>query len=317
MDIKNRSIVLSETESGDLNDNLNWIEHEEVKYHLRYLSEYKFSKGANSNVYILKDLSGLKKDRAVKICNYSKPGRNAKETVIRRYGRFINEIEVLKDLGTKGKENIVQYDFDGFIELKGNMFPYYVMEKADTDLKEYLQENQEIDEQEKVKFCLNIYNAIKELHDEDYYHRDIKPDNILLFYQDDEKEKAVWKLGDLGLVAHRDKDYDDIGERIGPIGWLSPEAMNKMLTQKTNTNFDCSIDEKSDIFQLGKLFWFIFQLNAPIGQVSFDDFICKAVHKKDIFCLIAEMLSYSKENRADREFIDMFLGDIARRYAVA
>lgn len=36
-----------------------------------------------------------------------------------------------------------------------------------------------------------------------YYHRDLKPDNILMF--DD-----TWKIGDLGLIAFRDKDniYD-------------------------------------------------------------------------------------------------------------
>ncbi|MDF7820180.1 protein kinase family protein [Runella sp. MFBS21] len=318
MDISNHTIILSELEDGSLNDELNIIVNDKDTYILRYLVEpFKSSKGGNSNVYLLKDKEGRKQDKVVKICNYSRPGRKTKDFIIRRYGRFINEIKVLKDLKEKGKANIVQIDFDGVVEVKGKEFPYYVMEKADTDLMEYLSVNKEIDEQEKIKFCLDIYNAIKQLHCEGYYHRDIKPDNILLFYLDEDKENAIWKLGDLGLVAHRDKDYDDIGEKIGPIGWLSPEAMNKMLTEKLQMGFDCGIDDKSDIFQLGKLFWFIFQQNAPIGQILFDDFICQVTHKNDIFYLINEMLLYSKSKRASKELIDIFLGEIAQKYAVA
>jgi len=46
------------------------------------------------------------------------------------------------------------------------------MEKADTDLNEFLYKNQELDNQEKVKLCKDIYNSIKALHAMDYYHRD-------------------------------------------------------------------------------------------------------------------------------------------------
>lgn len=314
MEIRNKTIILSEKD-GMLDDTLNVIKHEGKNFTLNYISEHKFSKGGNSNVYILKDTDKKEKDKVIKICNISRPGPKAPSWIVRRYGRFLTEINVLNELKDKEKENIVRIEFDGVIILDGYRFPYYVMEKADTDLKEYLLNNQEIDEQEKVKLCLNIYDAIKELHDEGYYHRDIKPDNILLFYSDD-TDKVTWKLGDLGLIAHRDKDYDDVGEKIGPIGWLSPEAMNKLLTEKVNLGFDCSIDEKSDIFQLGKLFWFIFQRNVPIGQIKFSDFICKMKYKQDMYELINDMLIYSKEMRSDRELVDVLLGDLARKYAV-
>ncbi|TLV00343.1 protein kinase domain-containing protein [Dyadobacter luticola] len=315
MEFRDRSLVLSEV-GGELVDELNEIVNDGTRYHLKYLSsEFKFSKGGNSNVYALRDSSGRNADFAIKICNYSSPGRNASPHVKRRHGRFMNEIFVLRELKEKGKQNIIQIEFDGVINVDNRDFPYYVMEKADTDLKEYILGNNNLDDSEKVKLCLDIYNSIKELHDEGYYHRDIKPDNVLLSFKGG--ETATWKLCDLGIVAHREKDYDDIGERIGPIGWLSPEAMNKLLTQKANIGFDCVIDDKSDIFQLGKLFWFIFQGNTPIGQLELDDFICEIVHKDDIFTLIKEMLRYSKEKRADREMIDLFMGDIAKRYAVA
>lgn len=38
--------------------------------------------------------------------------------------------------------------------------------------------------------------------------------------------------------------------------------MNKYLTEKYKLEFDCRIDDRSDVFQLGGLFWFIFNNNA-------------------------------------------------------
>ena len=324
MRYRSSGVQLSEIRENELDDEKNFIQYEGKTYHLRYLSaDHKTSKGGNSNVYVLHDKSGKNRDRAIKICKYYKPGRYSNDTIKKRHGRFMNEIDALYTL--KNSQRVVQIDFDGlidiFIEKNGKTqkleFPYYVMEKADTDLKEFLLKNTDIDEQDRVQYCLDIFTAIKELHDEDFYHRDIKPDNILLFLDDQENEKVIWKIGDLGLINHRDKDYDDIGERIGPLGWLSPEAMNKILTEEAGMNFDCKIDKKSDIFQLGKLFWFIFQLNAPIGQVYYEDFVCKAKYKSDIFALLSEMLKYSKDKRADREFVDLFLIDIAGSYGLA
>src|SRR5690606_23742422 len=105
----------------------------------------------------------------------------------------------------------------------------------------YLDKN-DISEQQRLLLCVQILNGIKELHSKDIYHRDIKPDNILFV-------NKTWKIGDLGLVNYRNSDFEikELGERIGPIGWLSPEAANKYLNEgkgKHNKHrFDCNIDE--------------------------------------------------------------------------
>ena len=82
------------------------------------------------------------------------------------------------------------------------LFPFYTMDYASGDLKNYL-ENNDIPFGNRIDLCLQIANGLKELKDIGYYHRDLKPDNILMF--DD-----TWKIGDLGLIAFRDKDniYD-------------------------------------------------------------------------------------------------------------
>ncbi|MBS1733620.1 MAG: protein kinase [Bacteroidetes bacterium] len=311
-------IELTENEHGQVIEENNFIEYDGAVYYLKYLNnDIKGSKGGNSSVFILYTKEADNKEKVIKISNYFRPHRHTPEHIRRRFGRFINEIKVLNDLKEKEKTNIIEIYFNGEIEIEGRIFPYYVMEKADTDLKEYMLAKKDVDSQEKVKFCINVFDAVKELHIEGYYHRDIKPDNIFLFYEDgDEKEKLVWKIGDLGLVADRDKDYDDLGEKIGPFGWLSPEAMNKYLTEKAGLGFDCKIDEKSDIFQLGKLFWFIFQGNVPIGQIRFDDFICQVEHKEILFELINEMLHYSKPRRISADGLEPFVVDLKLAFAV-
>lgn len=312
-DQRYKRVVLSE-DHGVLLPEQNAIVVDEINCEVKPLnSDYLFSKGGNSSVFILSDPQGNLEDRVIKISNFYKIGRNSSEWVRRRYGRFISEIQVLGEIKQhKVRENVISMLTDGVVDIDGNEFPYYVMEKADTDLKSYLIDNKkELDFQEKVKLCRDIFNGVSTLHDLEYYHRDIKPDNILLFFSKssglDQNDSFTWKIGDLGLARHRDKDYDDLGEKIGPLGWLSPEAMNKFLTEKSGMGLDCVIDKASDIFQLGKLFWFIFKLNVPIGQLQLRDFKSNIPHENFLFDIITEMLQYAKDRRCERAKLEEYI----------
>ena len=168
------------------------------------------------------------------------------------------------------------------------------MENGEKDLKEFIELNHNIlTLDEKVDLCLSLANGIKELYDLGFYHRDIKPDNIFIIGQD-------WKIGDLGLVSERSKEneIDEDNDFIGPRGWISPEVMNKYLCYKKgySYSYDCNIDHKSDIFQLGKLFWFILQHNVPIGTVKINDFQIK---NSRIYPILKTMLNYDKSKRYD------------------
>lgn len=59
-------------------------------------------------------------------------------------------------------------------------FPFYIMDYATCDLKKYLENNQ-ISYAERIHLCLQIAEGLKELNDLGCYHRDLKPDNILMF----------------------------------------------------------------------------------------------------------------------------------------
>ena len=73
-------------------------------------------------------------------------------------------------------------------------------------------------------------------------------------------------------------------------------------------NFDCVLDEKSDIFQLGKLFWFIFQGNIPDGQLIRNDF---KIDDDQVFGVILNMLSHSKT----RPTIEEIETEFEKRYS--
>lgn len=310
-------IFLSEIE-GELDEDRNVLPYEGKIYNLKYLNPgNKSSKGGNSSVFILYDRSGEEGEQAIKISNYHKLTRTEfkklshkrREWHQKRYARFINEIEVLNQMKERDSAHIVRVQFDGMISIGNKEFPYFVMEKADTDLKEYIS-TEDVDEQQKFEFCNQIFQSIKDLDSQNLYHRDIKPDNVLLFKtsEDEGIQNYTWKIGDLGLASSRDSDYDDIGEKIGPIGWMSPESANKFLTEKYETlDFDCIINNKSDIFQLGKLFWYIFIGNIPIGLIRKEDFKKDGNQSEYIFELICSMLQHNKERRISMDDLQEWL----------
>ena len=262
-------------------------------------------RGGNSYLFTLRNPSQEdEEDKVIKICKSWSNSTN--EFHQKRISRFSREILALKTINNQ--KNIITFYFNGNIQLDGKVFDYFVMEKASYDLKDLILETNP-DFQNKVLICHQILTAFKELFEQGIYHRDIKPDNFL--YVNNEL-----KVGDLGLIQFRDQDenLDEINELIGPRGWLSPEAMNKFLTYRRELKYtyDCTLDFKSDIFQLGKLFWFIFQYNVPIGRICRQD--CK-VKDDSIYNILAWMLNHNKQKRPSLTQLEEIFYPIFQKYA--
>ena len=91
-------------------------------------------------------------------------------------------------------------------------------------------------------------------------HRDIKPENVLV-------RGETWMLSDLGLcrVLDTPSEITQEGEKVGPLFWMSPEAMNRMIGR------DDEISKRSDVFQMASVFWFAATGRHPTGIVAESD----------------------------------------------
>jgi len=269
-------------------------------------ANFPTGKGANSSVYKVVDPNENESDLVIKFCNFFRNENGRYYSKIQK--RFQREIEALEKARDNGKPNIINIFADGEVKIGDKFFLYYVMECADSDLRQYL-EDTELSIQMRIQLCNDILRAVNDLHSIDIYHRDIKPDNFLMVGQ-------AWKICDLGLIAHREEDQelDRSAGFLGPKGFMSPEATNKYYAYGNCLDtLDCRIDDKSDIYQLGKLFWYILQGDVPTGQVALEDF---TFEDSRLFSdVIAPMLQYAKRRRSDIGITTASLHPICREYA--
>lgn len=286
----------------------NYIQIDNEDFYLSYLNPNKpFNKGASSNVFILHDPNQEIEDRVIKICKipYRKNSRN------KFLRRFVREIDAFRIAMKHKCKKVIKFYKSGQLEIDEKIFLFLILEKADSDLATFMEENKfAISIGQKLSICIGILQGIQELHKARIYHRDIKHDNILYV-------AGEFKIGDLGLADFQNADFqmDEVNEKIGPTGWLSPEATNKMLTEQKPLlyTYDCVINYKSDIFQLGKLFWYVFQANLPVGQILYND--CR-FQEEDLFDIFFAMLQYNKITRPEIDQIFASFAPIQIRLAV-
>ncbi|KAA0547983.1 Stk1 family PASTA domain-containing Ser/Thr kinase [Bacillus sp. BGMRC 2118] len=178
--------------------------------------------GGMANVYLARDII-LERDVAVKVL---RPDISNDEEFIRRFHR---EAQAATSLN---HPNIVSiYDVG-----EDEQILYIVMEYIDgSTLKQYIQKNGPLSNEESVNIMLQLTSAINHAHENHIVHRDIKPQNILI------DEHGVVKVTDFGIaVALSSTTITQTNSFLGSVHYLSPEQARGGMATK-----------KSDIYSLG------------------------------------------------------------------
>ncbi|MEA5576736.1 serine/threonine-protein kinase [Anabaena sp. UHCC 0451] len=156
---------------------------------------------------------------------------------------FEQEYDVLKKLNHPG---IPKVRADGYVTFRcihtQEILHGLVMEKIPgQDLGEWLKQNQKItNTTQAIEWLKQLIDILDHVHSQNYLHRDIKPDNIML------KPDGQLVLIDFGIVketTQKTQKQTIPGTKIGTPGYCSPE-------QKDGNK----VNNKSDFFSLGRTF---------------------------------------------------------------
>ncbi|MCM8537223.1 MAG: protein kinase [Lentisphaeraceae bacterium] len=144
--------------------------------------------------------------------------------------RFFKEA---KTSGQLDHPNIVKVLEHGYAREEN--IPYLVMEYFEgVTLKKAIQNNKYISFEDKIRIVMQIARAIGVAHKHSIFHRDIKPDNIMI------TEDNFAKLADFGIAQLPDSEQTNVMKIIGTPYYLAPEGYNSP-----------KVGNQADIYSLG------------------------------------------------------------------
>ena len=147
--------------------------------------------------------------------------------------RFRNESKAIAVLSHPNIVKIYDVSFSDKMQ-------YIVMEYIDgITLKEFIEQQGVLRWKDTVHFIIQILRALQHAHDRGIVHRDIKPQNIMLF------PDGTIKVMDFGIARFAREEGKTISDKaIGSVHYISPEQARGDIT-----------DEKSDIYSVGVMMY--------------------------------------------------------------
>ena len=221
-----------------------------------------------------------------------------------------NELALLKEIN---HPNIVK-----LIEIQETSDYYHIITEycnggdLSSSLEKYQEKNNKAFSEEIVQHIMRqLLSAINYLHEKKIFHRDLKTENILIHYdnEDDRLNNNIIngkiKLIDFGFARHFGKGKKDLG--ISALG--TPLYMDPGIIQKFNQldNYkDYTYDEKVDIWSLGIICYeLLIGKNAFYSQTMAEllekirkgDYYLPKTLSKETISFINGMIQDKAENR--------------------
>lgn len=165
---------------------------------------------------------------------------------------FEREVTLMRSLR---HPNIVQ--FIGASNVKESLA--IVIEFAPLGSLAGVMEKQQLSLSFKVMCLLEIAKALQFLHSNGIIHRDIKPQNILMFSLEPKAQVHV-KLTDFGTARFISDDPTTITKNVGTIAFMSPEALGR----------NPRIDKSADVYSFGILVWSVIFEQTPFKEFKWD-----------------------------------------------
>ncbi len=187
--------------------------------------------------------------------------------------RFRNESKAIAVLS---HPNIVKIYDVGF----SDEIQFIVMEYIDgITLKEFIEQQGVLRWKDALHFVTQILRALQHAHDKGIVHRDIKPQNIMLFTD------GTIKVMDFGIARFSRIDGKTLSDKtIGSVHYISPEQARGDMT-----------DERSDIYSVGVMLYEMLTGRKPFEgenpvSIAVKHMQDKAVEPREIMPSIPEAL---------------------------
>lgn len=184
--------------------------------------------------------------------------------------RFKREVRLMKSV-------VNPYVIEVFDENLDIDDPYFVMPLCDSSLSEMVRKG--LTDDEKFDFTKQLCIGVKSLHDSKIIHRDIKPNNTLVLNNE-------IKVSDLGLGKFINRDSTVLTPTIATLG--TPEYMSPEIYRDGDGR---NADERSDIYSIGKLLYFVF------SDGESPQYIDASKVKPDIYSIINKCIKMSPTDR--------------------
>lgn len=158
---------------------------------------------------------------------------------------FRREIRILKNLNHL---NIMEIVADTYNSVR----PYYVMPNCGKSFVDLA--CTQATELELLDYAISFCEAIQYAHESGVYHRDIKPQNVLLY-------KGIVKVSDFGLSRFVNRDTATMTKTsttAGTAGYMPPEYLSGEFKNGT---------VGSDVYMIGKTLYYVFSHGKDISNV--------------------------------------------------